>query len=74
MQIFDGYDMTAPLLGHVCGYALPDPISSTSNVMFIKMPYQGVRGGSKFLLEWIQVPKTKSTSSKNGMPNTLFDV
>lgn len=75
LQVFDGYDMTAPLLNHICGYSLPDPISSTSNVMYIKISYEGVRVGSKFLLEWLQIPKTKSPPSKNSMSRltlTLF--
>ncbi|XP_056646391.1 cubilin [Diorhabda sublineata] len=54
-EVFDGVDDTANSLGKYCGLTTPDPIKSTSNIMFIKVDYSSPRLGSKFKVEWQEV-------------------
>lgn len=39
----------------ICGVELPKSISTSSNVVYLKMSYDNVRKGSKFLLEWSEI-------------------
>ncbi|GLG98263.1 Cubilin homolog [Gryllus bimaculatus] len=58
LAIYDGYDDTAPELMKKCGTMVPDPITSSSNMVYIYMSSMGVRHGSLFFLEWLQVERT----------------
>jgi citrate lyase synthetase len=55
LQIYDGFDENAPTLFKECKVTLPDPVQSSSNVVYIVFNSQPVTLGSKFLLEWLQV-------------------
>ena len=35
VKVYDGPNMTYPLLGTFCGYDIPEPVRSTSNQMFV---------------------------------------
>ncbi|KAG5881771.1 hypothetical protein JTB14_021141 [Gonioctena quinquepunctata] len=54
-EVFDGVDDTAPSLGRLCGSTRPEPIKSTSNIIFIKVEYNSARMGSKFIVGWEEV-------------------
>ncbi|KAK0075492.1 hypothetical protein PV325_006820, partial [Microctonus aethiopoides] len=56
--IYDGYDAEAPVLTELCGLNLPEPIQSSSNVVFIKFSGDSYREGNWFHLNWFQVPQT----------------
>lgn len=36
LEIFDGKDVHAPSLGHICGTRKPPPVVSSSNKMFLQ--------------------------------------
>jgi len=56
LQIYDGFDQTAPILFKECKVSgLPDPVQSSSNVVYIVFETHLIGLGSKFLLEWLQV-------------------
>ena len=55
LQIYDGFDETAPTLFKKCKFDLPDPVQSSSNIVYIVFKSNQFRIGSKFLLEWLQV-------------------
>jgi len=55
LQIYDGFDETAPTLFKECKVGLPDPVQSSSNIVYIVLASYPIRLGSKFLLEWMQV-------------------
>jgi cubilin len=57
LQVYDGFDQTAPLLFKGYGGDLPDPIRSSSNVVYIVFESNPLHHGSKFLLEWLQVDR-----------------
>ncbi|KAG7199007.1 hypothetical protein KM043_013159 [Ampulex compressa] len=57
IKIYDGYDDGAPILLEACGYVLPEPIMSTSNIVYIVMTSEMVREGSRFDLSWYQIPR-----------------
>ncbi|XP_050497170.1 cubilin-like [Diabrotica virgifera virgifera] len=59
-EVFDGMDDTATSLAKLCGISLPDPITTTSNVMFIKVDYSSPRMGSKFRVDWEQIDAAAS--------------
>ncbi|XP_071569184.1 cubilin isoform X2 [Temnothorax nylanderi] len=63
IKIYDGYDNEAATLLEVCGYSLPDPVESSSNVIYIMMSTDFVRQGNWFDLTWLQIPK--NTEQKN---------
>ncbi|KAK5640278.1 hypothetical protein RI129_011089 [Pyrocoelia pectoralis] len=66
MEIYDGYNDEGRLIETLCGINLPNSVRSSSNVVFIKMVYDSIRHGSRFLLNWIEIeimPK-ESTSVK----------
>jgi hypothetical protein len=54
-QIYDGFDETTPTLFKECKVGLPDPVQSSSNVVYIVFESHPITLGSKFLLEWLQV-------------------
>ncbi|KAJ4432257.1 hypothetical protein ANN_20874 [Periplaneta americana] len=54
-HIYDGFDETAVKLFQGCGGNLPDPVTSSSNIVYIEFNSSPVRLGSKFFLEWLQV-------------------
>ncbi|XP_034938584.1 cubilin [Chelonus insularis] len=63
-SVHDGYDSDAPLIGTLCGIDLPDPIQSSSNVVFITFNSgDSIREGNWFSLNWYQVPR--NSNSKN---------
>lgn len=55
MQIYDGYDATAPVLITACGNELPEPTESSTNVLYIQFRNSGGPLGSLFLLDWTRV-------------------
>ena len=55
LQIYDGFDESAPTLLKECKVGLPDSVQSSSNVVYIVFESHPVTFGSKFLLEWLQV-------------------
>ncbi|EFN66210.1 Cubilin [Camponotus floridanus] len=64
VEIYDGYDNEATSLLKVCGYTLPDPIQSSSNVIYITMSTNFLRQGSWFDLTWLQIPRDISQDNK----------
>nr|XP_012218853.1 PREDICTED: cubilin-like [Linepithema humile] len=64
VDIYDGYDSEAPSLLEVCGYTLPDPIESSSNVIYIRMSSTYIRHGSLFDLTWLQIPRDTQGTNK----------
>ncbi|XP_017881696.1 cubilin [Ceratina calcarata] len=57
LEIFDGYNTEAPSLLATCGLDRPKPVTTSSNVAFIKLTMYLVRQGSVFDLNWIQIPR-----------------
>ncbi|PNF23973.1 hypothetical protein B7P43_G09286 [Cryptotermes secundus] len=57
VAVYDGFDQTAPLLFKGCRGDLPDPFTSSSNIVYILFESVPVHHGSKFLLEWLQVDR-----------------
>ncbi|XP_057337332.1 cubilin-like isoform X2 [Microplitis mediator] len=55
--IYDGYDSEAPILSEPCTNSIPDPVQSSSNVIFIKFNGDYMREGNWFYLHWYQVPR-----------------
>lgn len=64
IQIFNGYDDTAMLLGKEFCSVLPEPIISEANIIFLKFR-NGIHSKTKFQLEWSRVDKNVSGSSVN---------
>ncbi|TGZ53188.1 Cubilin [Temnothorax longispinosus] len=64
IKIYDGYDNEAATLLEVCGYSLPDPVESSSNVVYIMMSTDFVRQGNWFDLTWLQIPKNTEQGNK----------
>ncbi|KAF4529657.1 hypothetical protein B566_EDAN017693, partial [Ephemera danica] len=59
ISIYDGFDDTAQSLFMDChGAQLPDPITSTTNVVYIKFKNIPLSFGSIFFVEWLQVEKS----------------
>lgn len=54
-QVYDGYDETAFPLLKTCGTLIPDPITSSSDLVYIVMSINRNFRGSFFLLEWSEV-------------------
>ncbi|XP_015589651.1 cubilin [Cephus cinctus] len=61
LLIYDGYDSDAPELLDECGLELPEHVTTSSNMAYIKMSNNYLFSGSSFLLEWLQVPKGPSS-------------
>ncbi|GAB0086814.1 Cubilin [Sergentomyia squamirostris] len=59
VQIYDGFNEDAPPLGEkICGVVSAEPVTSTSNVVYIEANfYYPTSMGIKFNLEWKKVPK-----------------
>ncbi|XP_063226608.1 cubilin [Bacillus rossius redtenbacheri] len=57
LKIYDGFDQTAPVLKSLCGPQLPDPITSSSNIVYIMFESSSSWDGSWFLLSWLQVER-----------------
>lgn len=55
IKIYDGYDNTAQELFKGCGGQLPDPVTSSSNIIYISFIIDPYKIGGYFFLEWIQV-------------------
>lgn len=78
LQVYDGFDETAPMLFKGCNGDLPDPMISSSNIVYIVFVSHPVQLGSKFLLEWLQVNRQISsvtirppTSEYQGVPHYI---
>ncbi|XP_052870861.1 cubilin homolog [Anopheles cruzii] len=54
LTIYDGYDDAATVLLSSCGYVKPDPLTSTSNVVYIVLDHSDVMESSTFSLNWQQ--------------------
>uniref|UniRef100_A0A182T8I1 CUB domain-containing protein n=1 Tax=Anopheles maculatus TaxID=74869 RepID=A0A182T8I1_9DIPT len=54
LVIYDGYDETGALLLKNCGYLKPEPLTSTSNVVYIVLDHSNVMEASLFVLNWQQ--------------------
>uniref|UniRef100_A0A182NM22 Cubilin n=1 Tax=Anopheles dirus TaxID=7168 RepID=A0A182NM22_9DIPT len=52
LMIYDGYDETAAPLLRSCGYIKPEPLASTSNVVYIVLDNSDVMEASTFSLSW----------------------
>ncbi|GFG35967.1 hypothetical protein Cfor_02931, partial [Coptotermes formosanus] len=63
VAIYDGFDETAPTLFKECKGDFPDPVTSSSNVVYVVFASHPIRLGSKFLLEWLQVNRQISSVS-----------
>lgn len=61
LQVYDGFDETATELFKGCNADLPDPVISSSNIVYIVFDSHLVHLGSKFLLEWLQVDRQISS-------------
>jgi hypothetical protein len=61
LQIYDGFDETAPTLFKECKVDLPDPVQSSSNIVYIVFASSPIKLGSKFLLQWLQVNRQISS-------------
>ncbi|CAG9855166.1 unnamed protein product [Phyllotreta striolata] len=61
MEIFDGVDSTAVPFGKYCGLVAPEPIKSSSNIIFIQVEYTSSRLGTKFRIHWEQVDAPSPT-------------
>lgn len=61
LKIYDGYDSDAPALSEPCSNNLPDPVQSSSNVIFIKFNGDYMREGNWFHLHWYEVPREQSS-------------
>ncbi|KAL0113327.1 hypothetical protein PUN28_012468 [Cardiocondyla obscurior] len=64
IKIYDGYDNEAPSLLSICGYTLPDPIESSSNVVYISMSTDFIRQGNWFDLTWLKIPRNTESDNK----------
>ncbi|XP_073985355.1 cubilin-like isoform X1 [Rhodnius prolixus] len=65
IMVYDGYDSSARILKRICGIQIPEPFTSGSNVVYIEFLNFINAVGSKFLIDWMQVPKETGSSSKN---------
>uniref|UniRef100_A0A182FIN3 CUB domain-containing protein n=1 Tax=Anopheles albimanus TaxID=7167 RepID=A0A182FIN3_ANOAL len=54
LVIYDGSDDEAPVLLTACGYVPPDPLASSTNVVYILLDHSNARGSSLFSLQWHQ--------------------
>ncbi|XP_058123035.1 cubilin homolog [Anopheles ziemanni] len=64
--IYDGYDDTAVPLLTACGFTKPDPIVSTTNVVYILLDHSDVTDSSTFSLSWQQkASETEESSSES---------
>lgn len=63
--MYDGYDSNAPILLEVCDLDIPDPITSSTNVIYIDFSVDILRQGSWFELNWIQVPIVNDDNGEN---------
>ncbi|ETN66367.1 hypothetical protein AND_001841 [Anopheles darlingi] len=54
LRIYDGYDDEAPVLLTACGYVKPEPLTSSTNVVYIELDHRHARGPSNFSLHWQQ--------------------
>ncbi|KFM76021.1 Cubilin, partial [Stegodyphus mimosarum] len=57
LRIYDGFDDSAPVLGEFCGYNIPEPLVSTSNVLFIRLEPQH-HYDTSFYLQWAAVTES----------------
>uniref|UniRef100_A0A1Y1LNZ2 Cubilin n=1 Tax=Photinus pyralis TaxID=7054 RepID=A0A1Y1LNZ2_PHOPY len=75
MEVYDGYNDEARSLKTLCGISLPESIQSTSNVVFIKMRFESLRHGSRFLLDWLEVdlPIKEPASTKEIVEGCGYD-
>ncbi|KAJ8923869.1 hypothetical protein NQ315_010451 [Exocentrus adspersus] len=62
-EVYDGVDDTAPQLKSTCGIIIPDPITSSTNIIFLKVEYSSFRMGTKFLLEWLEISNVLQLST-----------
>uniref|UniRef100_T1HII4 CUB domain-containing protein n=1 Tax=Rhodnius prolixus TaxID=13249 RepID=T1HII4_RHOPR len=65
IMVYDGYDSSARILKRICGIQIPEPFTSGSNVVYIEFLNFINAVGSKFLIDWMQVPKETGSSNKN---------
>ncbi|XP_053675116.1 cubilin homolog [Anopheles nili] len=54
LVIYDGYDETAAPLLRTCGFNKPDPVTSTSNVVYIVLDHSDIMDSSVFSMNWQQ--------------------
>ncbi|XP_068081387.1 cubilin [Anabrus simplex] len=60
LVIYDGYDETGVEIFKGCGYLIPDPVTSSSNVVYIMMHTMAMYHGSYFKLNWLQVERAQA--------------
>lgn len=52
------------MLKQVCGLTVPDPIRSSSNVIYVSITFDTARRGSKFLAKWVQIDNSVVATAK----------
>ncbi|KAJ8936435.1 hypothetical protein NQ318_015581, partial [Aromia moschata] len=66
LSVYDGDDSTATNLASYCSTDTPDPVQSTSNVLYIELENNVYWFGMRFVLEWLEISNTytgKNTTS-----------
>ncbi|XP_058802311.1 cubilin [Phymastichus coffea] len=62
VKIYDGYNEDAPEMKELCGIAIPEePITSSSNIMYIQFDSIYDQVGNWFLLKWTKIPRPTNT-------------
>ncbi|XP_066598353.1 cubilin-like [Prorops nasuta] len=61
--VFDGYNDEAGVLLEACDLTKQEPITTTSNVAFIKLDTTTYTYAARFDLVWIEIPKLELTAS-----------
>lgn len=76
VSVMDGIGEAALELGRYCGFALPDSVASTSNVVTINFVVGSMPG--KFFIEWNSINETEAVALREGRvmasSNTSFDI
>lgn len=64
-KVYDGYSKDAPVLGSYCGFEVPAPVSSTSNVVLVELQLNRIPADSLFRLEWIRMSLGEKENIRN---------
>ncbi|CAG7721293.1 unnamed protein product [Allacma fusca] len=66
-KIHDGYDETAPTILNQCGQTVPEPVTSTGNVIYIAYKKPVLHGYGSFHLRWSEIspPELQILGSTN---------
>ncbi|XP_049544721.1 cubilin homolog [Anopheles darlingi] len=72
LTIYDGYDDGAAVLLAACGYVKPDPVTSTTNVVYVVLDHTDVMDSSSFALIWQQKVASSVASITAAVNTELF--